>query len=445
MPSMVKLLIFFLLLLLAGATDGWCSPGVRGHGPGPMPWPASAGFVGNYFSGSGTCSACHDGLQDGRGKDISIVRSWSGSTMANSTRDPYWRAKVASELHRNPQISDELNDKCSRCHAPMANDAARKDGASIEILSTGFLDASNPYFHHAIDGVSCTLCHQIENDGRLGTLEGTSGEFSVAIRSNRTERPAYGQYANPFARPMQMFVGFTPQFGSHTSTSELCASCHDLKTAFVDAEGNLASTTLESEFPEQMVYTEWANSAYRVGGAKERNCQGCHMPKVKGRVPIASRHMARARPDFARHRFVGANTTMLGILDRNRDELGVTSPVLTNQISRTRRFLSRRSAALKVLSAEIVEGRLMTRMRVRNRTGHKLPSGYPSRRAYIHFVVRDAKGNVLFESGKLNQDGSIVGVDLDTNPTRYEPHYDAIQRSDQVQVYEPIMGDTLQT
>jgi cytochrome c553 len=34
--------------------------------------PGSAGFVGNYFSGSGTCSACHDGLQDSRGKDISI-------------------------------------------------------------------------------------------------------------------------------------------------------------------------------------------------------------------------------------------------------------------------------------------------------------------------------------------------------------------------------------
>jgi hypothetical protein len=40
--------------------------------------------------------------------------------MANATRDPFWQAKVRSELNRTPELSQAINDKCSRCHAPMA-------------------------------------------------------------------------------------------------------------------------------------------------------------------------------------------------------------------------------------------------------------------------------------------------------------------------------------
>jgi len=69
---------------------------------------ANASFEGTHFTGSGRCAECHDDLTDTQGKDISIVENWSSSMMANSTRDPYWRAKVASELHRNPNLSDEI-------------------------------------------------------------------------------------------------------------------------------------------------------------------------------------------------------------------------------------------------------------------------------------------------------------------------------------------------
>jgi hypothetical protein len=57
-------------------------------------------------------------------------------------------------------------------------------------------------------------------------------------------------------------------------------------------------------------------------------------------------------------------------------------------------------------------------------------------------VIRDDTGNILFESGRTNSDGSIVGVDADSDQSLYEPHYDEITRQDQVQVYEPIMIDT---
>ncbi|MCX8025909.1 MAG: hypothetical protein N3A60_11975, partial [Thermanaerothrix sp.] len=74
-------------------------------------------------------------------------------------------------------------------------------------------------------------------------------------------------------------------------------------------------------------------------------------------------------------------------------------------------------------------------------TGHKFPTSFPSRRAWIHMIVRDADGNVLFESGACRPDGSILGNDNDEAETKYEPHYQIITRPDQVQIYEPIIGD----
>ena len=75
-------------------------------------------------------------------------------------------------------------------------------------------------------------------------------------------------------------------------------------------------------------------------------------------------------------------------------------------------------------------------------TGHKFPTGFPSRRTWLHLTVTDASGQVVFESGAVNADGSIVGNDSDADPSAYEPHYLEITSPDQVQIYEAVMGDT---
>jgi hypothetical protein len=59
----------------------------------------------------------------------------------------------------------------------------------------------------------------------------------------------------------------------------------------------------------------------------------------------------------------------------------------------------------------------------------------------LHFTVSDANGSVLFDSGALRPDGSIVGNDNDIDSTRYEPHYDLIDQPNQVQIYEPVLVD----
>lgn len=399
-------------------------------------------FESTHFSGSGNCTQCHDNLSDSQGNDVSIIKDWSASMMANASRDPYWIAKVASELHRNPQLSDEINDKCSRCHAPMANDAMKKDGFPMEILGDGMLNPSHAYFDHALDGVSCTACHQITDDGLLGTLDSSSGNFTIQAYSNPDNRPSYGQYSDPLVTAMINQSSFTPVHGSHMSDSAVCATCHDLKSPFVDSNGLPASSTQESEFPEQMVYTEWNNSTFKPGGALARSCQSCHMPKVSGEVKISTvPRSLPTRSGFSQHTFLGANTTMMDILNNNRDALGVQSTEFESAILKTREHL-KTSATLAIVSSELTGDTLKVALKVSNNIGHKFPTSYPSRRAVIHFLVKDQEGNILFESGKLNDDGSIAGNDGDTDTTSYEPHYELISSEQQVQIYESIMQNT---
>jgi hypothetical protein len=60
---------------------------------------------------------------------------------------------------------------------------------------------------------------------------------------------------------------------------------------------------------------------------------------------------------------------------------------------------------------------------------------------WLHVVVSEASGRVVFESGALRPDGSIVGNDSDADAARFEPHYERIDRESQVQIYEPVLAD----
>jgi len=99
-----------------------------------------------------------------------------------------------------------------------------------------------------------------------------------------------------------------------------------------------------------------------------------------------------------------------------------------------------RTATLRV-EPILVDGRMAVTVSVRNLAGHKLPSAYPSRRAWIHLTVRDARGRAILESGAFRPDGSIAGNDNDADGSRFEPHYAEITSPDQVQIYEDIIVD----
>jgi len=135
---------------------------------------------------------------------------------------------------------------------------------------------------------------------------------------------------------------------------------------------------------------------------------------------------------------------MLGMLQRYSSELGVTAlpEELEAGVRRTMSLLEGETARLTIDSAHAADGRLEATVVLRNLTGHKFPTAYPSRRAWLHVTLRDRAGVVVFESGAVANDGSIKGNDNDADATRFEPHYRSISRDDQVQIYESVMHDT---
>ncbi|HEY3161953.1 MAG TPA: hypothetical protein VGJ78_23485, partial [Vicinamibacterales bacterium] len=107
----------------------------------------------------------------------------------------------------------------------------------------------------------------------------------------------------------------------------------------------------------------------------------------------------------------------------------------------TVRQLQEETATVSIARTELAGGKLNLDVDVRNLAGHKFPTGYPARRTWLHVTVRDGEGRPVFESGAVSADGSIAGNDNDADALKYEPHYDEITSADQVQIYEPILGD----
>jgi hypothetical protein len=234
-------------------------------------------------------------------------------------------------------------------------------------------------------------------------------------------------------------TGYTPAYGAHVSDSAMCATCHNVKTPYVDSNGKVLTSSPESAFPEQMPYTEWENSIFDDAGSNPTSCQDCHMPKTTSKV--SNRPMWLGTKDgFAKHHLVGANTVMLTLLRDNAAALDVNASNLDLGIARARDMLQS-AATVEIVSASVNNGQLEARVKVQNNSGHKAPTSYPSRRMWIHFKVTDSNGVVQFESGPI-ADGSIEGVDDAVGPQGFEPHYSLITTADQVQVYEAVMGDS---
>ncbi|HVJ30433.1 MAG TPA: hypothetical protein VNA66_09025 [Gammaproteobacteria bacterium] len=383
------------------------------------------------FVPSSQCIACHAQLTASTGEDVSIGIEWRATIMANSARDPYWHAAVRREVLDHPTLQAAIEDKCSTCHMPMARFDAAAAGGQGQVFAN--LATTAPKHELAMDGVSCTVCHQISAEN-LGLHASFDGGF--AIEEASAGRVVFGPHDVDAGRQalMRSAASFKPSMSTHIQKSELCATCHTLFTTARDDAGQEIGT-----LPEQVPYQEWLHSDYRVTSS----CQSCHMPEVAAEAPVSS-VLGQPRPEVSRHTFLGANAFMLDILRRNRGELGVKAlpQELEASAAETRRFLSTRAATLAIAVAQRTADGLDLVLDVNSTAGHKLPTAYPARRAWLHVVVRDAEGRVVFESGAVRPDGSIAGNDNDAGGARFEPHYDVVTAPDEVQIYEAIMVDT---
>lgn len=412
---------------------------------------ALSSFVTRNFIGSGRCANCHTLLADRDGKDMSISNYWRSTMMANAARDPFWQAKVSSEVARNPALRKVIEGKCVICHMPAAWTQAHADGGQGVLFGPGFLNGNNPLHDAAMDGVTCSFCHQIQDQG-LGTEASFSGKYTVDTAAVSPDRAIFGPYREPETGTMRAAGGFTPVYGPQTNDSALCATCHTLYTPYVDGKGRVAGT-----FPEQTPYLEWRHSIFGRDSARRHeigetdphgvSCQECHMPHSRAGGVMISRWAppaTRAKDHFSRHLFVGGNVLMLEVLEDNNVLLGLTTPnsKLEDTRQRTLHQLQTGSARLSLVDSRRRGNTLSATVKVENLVGHKFPTGFPCRRLWLHFLVIDNSGGVVFESGRPAAAGAIAGNNNDADPATFEPHYDRITRADQVQIYETIMANT---
>jgi len=429
---MAWLLAFFTALPRAAQTAETAEGGVKAD-------PKQVHKNLSLFTTSDNCVACHNVLVTPEGEDVSIGASWRSTMMANSARDPYWQAGVRRETLDHPMHSAAIQDECAECHMPMSTQISRASGGKGEVFAHLPFNKTNgsELQRFAADSISCTVCHQISNE-RLGTRDSFNGEFVMKPTPADGTRVIFGPYQIDAGRKtiMRSVTGFVQAQGAHIQQSELCATCHTLYTQAFSPTGQVIGS-----LPEQMNFQEWQHSDYSKGQSAQ-SCQSCHMPEVKGATRIAS-VLGDFRDGLNRHLFVGGNAFMVRMLNRYRADLGVvaTSSELEATAKATVRQLQEDTATLSIARSELAGATLNVDVNVRNLTGHKFPTGYPARRTWLHFTVRDGDGRTVFESGAVNDTGLIAGNDNDADATKYEPHYDRITSTDQVQIYEPVIGD----
>lgn len=404
----MKKLFFILVLYL-----------FTSYGQNPLPTQTSS-----LFSGSGNCQVCHNSngtsVLTYNGIDISPATNWRSTMMANASKDPLWRAVVAAEGIEFPLLVDQIETTCTKCHSPIGHTQAKYDGH--EFFTVAELN-NNPL---ANDGVSCTVCHQIDPEN-LGTDSSYSGGYII-----KPVDVIYGPYENPLTGPMVMQTGYTPVFSTHVNKSELCATCHTLFTPFFNSQNQVAGY-----FPEQTPYIEWKNSIYQLSGIE---CQSCHMPRIEEGIDISTTppwHQVLRSP-YWRHDFAGGNVYMCAMLKTYAVELGLTSGAaeLDSTIKKSKAMLQEKTVALNLVSRQ-QNDTVYTEVTLTNLTGHKLPTGIPFRRMWIHLTAEKETGAIVFESGKWDSHGEIIGID-----SIYEPHHDIITDGNRVQIYEPVLMNT---
>jgi hypothetical protein len=413
------------------------------------------------FTSSPACAQCHSNhnvasaMRDESGAELAPFNLWRGSMMANAARDPFWWAQTASEVALSPDRKEEIEGICMRCHTPMLSESARLS-ANREARMSDLL-SGNPPAQLGLDGVACTACHQILPTG-LGTQDSFTGGFIFG-----RERKIFGPHEDPAPGPMLNHVDYRPTYATHVTESALCATCHTLLHDTTSWGEDTVDDGQGSLFPEQTPYLEWRNSTFNTEvddpSPDAKNCQGCHQPTYDANGVEIETRIARSPPGgdfliderkpFGQHTFVGANAVMPQIIKAERATLKPQAPdAAFDMITEIALDRLSKSVVLEVrdLSQATKEGRVEVTFKVKVKTasGHKFPTGFPARRAWLVAEVLDAEGEVAFRSGGYTDRGRITdgaGALLDVEKTDggVEPHHDLIEREDQVQIYQAVM------
>ncbi len=355
-------LLFTTFSLTAGLTASpvWSQP-LRG---------TQAGQLQSPLSPAERCTECHSGGMTSTGATYMAADTWPASMMANAQRDPLFQATLAVAEQDSPGIGS----LCYRCHSPSAFTAGRAErGQTLDPLQGDS------------DGVHCDTCHRSvvpTNDPNAPYVSNAQLFYSDAPMDMIPTR--YGPHNDPMISPRHPSMG-----SSFIRDARMCGQCHDL-THPTNTRRMADGTDTRAPFPLQSTYTEWAQSDFARRAAPE-TCQTCHMPEITGeslpstRIPNAP-NRARQR----RHDFLGANEWGMALLKAafpgERDEEYDASRRRIQDYLRTAAEVTFTDVPRTAAAGSTVR----VTVRVTNRSGHKLPTGYEDARVmWLQLQVGD--------------------------------------------------------
>ncbi len=363
--------------------------------PGTQP-----GEKGVEFAKVAQCIMCHAKTNNG---EADPVFSWQGSLMAQAARDPVFLATMSISNQDVPGVGEF----CLRCHAPRGWVEGRSKPADASALT--------PEDMH---GVSCDVCHRL--------VDPLSAE---AKKLAQTTPPGYGNAmmvvdpANVVRGPYPDCQGAMPHGTAKSefhASGQLCGVCHNLSNPMQAKDVNTQPPHAFGHI--ERTYSEWSLSDFAKQGRKG-TCQSCHYPTVAGGGQ-ASRFGGPRRDYFVRHGPPGGSTWVQDAIARLWPTKDINAKALKVAQEKTRELL-RTAASLDLRCPPGGKGSL----RITNRTGHKLPTGYPEgRRMWVNLVFRDPAGTVIKEVGRYGDKKDTLAGQPVTAPTLLDP--------EQTRVYE---------
>ncbi len=345
-------------LVFAGAAYAQEPPGL-GSQPGDLDG-------GTPVGSAQRCRECHDRDATALTTLYMPFDGWVSSMMANSVRDPLFRATLAVANQDRPGIGQW----CLRCHAPQSyvrGHSLPADGGALDEVD--------------LEGVTCDACHRsIVPDGGAPVIGNAQLYWEKGIFK-------HGPYENVSSPAHE---GAPSAF---TGSSELCGQCHQVTNPF-------------NGVPLQTTYEEWKHSAY-AQAPNGKGCVDCHMPHLGSPALVAK--FGNERADPRRHTLVGGNVWSLDVTLAANPDL----KAYAEQFAETRKASQEILKAAAKLELELPSGRVRPkdkvpiRVRVQNLAGHKLPTGYEdARRVFLQLQVGD---DVV--SGAYDADAGTVAPD----------------------------------
>lgn len=391
---------------------------------------------------STVCAGCHGGFTPTESRFMPHS-SWSGSLMANAGRDPLFWAALDVANRDVPGIGDW----CLRCHAPQGwyGGRVRKNGQGGVVNGTnGCLllgDYDDPKGEeNDFGGLTCHYCHRMKATGPTGPApDRSSGNVWLddSLSCDGNFGPCrFGPYSYRPDDVNQPPHGWA--YSRFTTSSEHCGTCHDVSSPLTSTGQPLRKlilndgTVTDFAFPAERTFSEWKQSRFgaaflvdsfedAAAGVAERaitDCQDCHMRKSAEPTARACQQNAPGSRtnQLAVHEFAGGNPWIVRIL---KGLYGSPSQLdreaaFDRTAAWAEEMLTQHSADIALTLDPWTPGSapLVARVRVTNRTGHKLPTGYPEgRRMWISVVARDAQGNTVFQSGAWNPATGVLASD----------------------------------